>query len=292
MLSGIKMKDKISIVLPVYNEERAVLKTVKSIQAVMNKTHYNYEVIAVNDGSTDNSKKILESISGIKVINQPYNIGYGAALKRGIRNAQGTYILMLDADGTYPVEDIPNLLRHIKDYEMVVGARTKKVHVPFMRRPAKFFLTILARILTGKKIQDLNSGFRVFKKDVAMKFFNLFPSGFSFTTTITLAYLSNDYTTKFVPINYYKRKGKSKIVAAEIFNFLLLIIRTITYFNPLKIFLPMGLILFILAIFLFAYSVFYLNKVMDISVIVFTLAAIQICFFGILADLISRKEAK
>jgi len=132
LLNGIKkMNDLISVVVPVFNEERAVASTIKHLKEVMDKSGYDYEVIAVNDGSKDRSQEILNKINGIKVINHPYNLGYSASLKDGIKHAKGNYILITDADGTYPIKEIPNLLEHIDKYDMVVGERRKE-NVPLL----------------------------------------------------------------------------------------------------------------------------------------------------------------
>lgn len=281
----------ISIIIPIYNEENTVEATLRNIKKVMDTTKKKYEIIAINDGSTDNSLLTLKKLHFIKLINNPYNIGYGASIKTGIKASKYNWILIIDADGTYPVHEIPKLLHYTQNYDMVVGARTKKPYIPLMRRPAKKFLTLLANYLSGKRIPDLNSGFRVFKKTIAMEFFHLFPSGFSFTTTITLACLTNDYTVKFIPIEYYKRKGKSSIKPFKDFkNFVFLIIRLITYFKPMKMFSLISIILFIAAIFIFLYSFLILHKLMDISVIVLFVASLQIFLFGALAELSLKKK--
>lgn len=280
---------KISVVLPIYNEEKAVFSVVNTIRYVMDAMPYEYEIIAVNDGSKDRTKDILNQIPGINVINHPYNLGYGSSLKTGIKNSSGDYILMMDADGTYPAETIPALLEHIRDYDMVVGARTgKSVKIPAARKPAKYILTALAKVLTGKHIPDLNSGMRIFKKEIAMEFFHLFPSKFSFTTTITLACLTNDYTVKFVPINYHKRKGKSTVAPNDFVGFANLIIKIITFFNPLKIFTGISLFLFFLALVIFLYGYILTGRVMDITIIVILLASLQIFLFGIIAEILTK----
>lgn len=279
----------LTIILPVYNEEKAISSTIRRIKIVMNKIRVKYEIIAVDDGSKDNSGKILEKIKGISVIHHPYNLGYGASLKDGIKRARYNLILIADADGTYPIEDIPKLLKYSKRYDMVVGARAgKKVDDPMMRKPAKFFLRHLANFLTGRKIPDINSGFRIFKKDIALQFFHLFPSGFSFTTTITLACLTNDYTVKYIPINYFRRKGKSSINPVRDFiGFTTLIFKIMMYFNPLRMFLFPSILLFAFGFLILLYDVFIRSNITDLPIIVL-LAAFQIGFLGLLADLIVK----
>ncbi len=282
---------QLSIIIPAYNEETGIDNVISNIKKTMKSTEYKYEIIVVDDGSKDKTAMIAKK-NKTKLIQHPENRGYGAALKTGIKNSKNDLILMIDADGTYPVEQIPRLLKFTDEYDMVVGARTgKRVKVPLLRKPAKFFISKLANFLSGKKIPDLNSGLRVFKKEVALRFFNILPSKFSFTTTITLACLSNDYTVKFVSIDYHKRKGKSTIRPIhDTVGFMALIIKTVVYFNPLKVFIPMSIIFFLLAIFIFFYSIFALNRLADISVIITLVSAVQIAFFGLLADIISKKR--
>lgn len=280
---------KISVVIPVYNEEKAVGHVIEDIKRALDKTSLRYEVIIVNDGSTDGSRKILERTKKIRVINHPYNLGYGAALKTGIKHASGDFILIVDSDMSYPVDEIPSLLKHIDEYDMVVGAR-RKTYDNIFRRIAKFILIILARIVCGRNVPDLNSGMRVFNKEIALKFINIYPSGFSFTTTITFAFLINNYTIKYVPIDYNKRVGKSTIHPIKDFiNFATLIIRVMVYFRPFRVFFLVSMLLFLLGIFFFLYSFLILNKVMDITVIVILLSSVQVFLFGLIADLIVKK---
>ncbi len=278
---------QISIIIPIYNEEKSAASTIERVKKTIGKQ--SHEIIAVNDGSTDNTRKILSTISGIRIINHPYNIGYGAALKTGIKNAKGEIIAMLDADGTYPVESLPELISHCDEYDMVVGARSGK-NVPFMRKPAKWILGSLANTLTGRKIPDLNSGFRIFKKDIAMQFMHLYPAKFSFTTTITLAFLTNSYTVKFVPIEYYKREGKSTIKPLQDFlGFLTLIVRIVMYFEPLKFFLIPSMILLLLGIASGIYEYITIQNIAQLPVILL-LAGLQIGLLGLLADLMAKRR--
>ncbi len=285
------MKDiGLSVIIPVYNEEESIKNTLKDLKNVMKDSKIKYEILVVDDGSTDNTAKMVKG-DGINLIKHPQNMGYGAALKTGIRNAKGGLILITDADGTYPAKDIPKLIEYADKYDMVIGARTgKNVKIPLHRRPAKWLLSKLANFLSGTRIPDLNSGIRVFRKKDIENFFRIIPSGFSFTTTITLAYLVNNYSVGFVPIDYLKREGKSKIrPIRDSVNFFSLIIKTITYFNPLKIFIPISILIFIAALFIFLYSFFITGRLMDVTIIVLVVASIQIALFGLFADLIVKR---
>ena len=281
----------ISVIIPAHNEEKAIGTVLDELIEVF-KEEQTYEIIVVDDGSTDNTAKKVQEKGYVKLIQHPYNKGYGAAIKTGIKNAIHDLILIIDGDGSYPVKAIPELLKEADKYDMVVGARTgEEVKIQLYRKPAKWVLSKLANYLSGTKIPDLNSGMRIFKKEDAMKFFNILPSGFSFTTTLTLAYLSNDYTVKYVPIDYYERAGKSKIKPfRDGFNFIMLIVRTITYFNPLKIFLPISIVLFVFGSIILLYQAIVTRNVADLPVMLI-LAAFQIGFLGLLADLIVRKRS-
>jgi glycosyltransferase involved in cell wall biosynthesis len=220
----------------------------------------------------------------------PQNRGYGAALKAGITEARYEVIVIIDADGTYPCSAIPDLLDKAHDNDMVVGARIgKNVSIPLIRKPAKWFLNLLANYLSGKRIPDLNSGLRVLKKSLIKRYFHLLPSGFSFTTSITLAMLCNEHQVLYLPIDYYARVGKSKIRPIHAYYFLLLIIRTIVYFNPLKIFLPLGGIFFFAGVAKFIYDIIQWNLSESLLMgMLCMLAAGVIWSIGLLADLITK----
>jgi len=280
----------ISIVLPIYNEQDAVIETIEKIKVVMNKTKYPFEIIAVNDCSKDSTKEKLKTINNITGINSITNCGYGASIKKGIKESIGDKILIIDADSTYPVESIPSLLEHINTYDMVVGSRTgTNVHIPFLRRPAKWFLNNFASYLANSKIPDLNSGLRIFNKDIALRFWNLFPERFSFTSTITMACLTNGYTVKYVPIDYAKRSGKSSISPIKDFiRFTSLLLRLTLYFRPLKVFVPCSLLMFIVGL-TKGYIDFSRNGQVGSIAVTLTIAAIQIGFLGLIAEMINKK---
>ena len=243
----LSQNDKISLIIPVYNEEEAVKETLDKAKQVMASLELPFEIIVVNDASKDKSREILSKEEGIKLINNPYNLGYGASLKKGIRESSGNWIIITDADGTYPIAEIPKFVELAGDYDMVVGARSEDQD-HFGRRPAKWVLKKIAGFLAGRKIPDLNSGMRIFRKSIALEFYHLFPSRFSFTSTITLACLANDYTVKFLPIPYYKRKGSSDIRPRHFFDFITLIIKLFVYFKPLKMLSPFALVSLVLGV--------------------------------------------
>ncbi|HPG31586.1 MAG TPA: glycosyltransferase family 2 protein, partial [bacterium] len=239
----------------------------------------------------DNTRKILENIKNIKIINHPYNKGYGAALKTGIKNSAYDYICIIDADNTYPITAIPEMHKYIGEYDMVVGARIGlNVDIPFAKKHAKIFITKLANYLVGSKIPDLNSGLRIFKKEAALYNMNILPSGFSFTTTITCAMLSADYFVKFFPIDYFQRTGDSKIRPFHAFEFFLLVIRLMVYFKPLKVFLPASAFCFIIGILRTVYTIIRDNwKITELSLILL-ISALMIFLIGLLADMFVKSR--
>ena len=224
------------------------------------------------------------------MIQHERNKGYGSSLKTGIQQSSGKWICITDADGTYPVKRFADFIKLIPKYDMVVRERKGKyVKIPFFRKPAKWFLSKLANYLSGVEIPDLNSGMRIFRMDIAIRFFSLFPDGFSFTTTLTIAAHTNDYSVKYVPIDYYKRKGKSTIHPIKDFtNFVYLIIRMVLYFKPMNVFIPLSAILFLIG-FLKAIRDFILLNHFGSGVVMVMLTAVQIFILGLLADLITRR---
>ncbi len=281
------MKD-ITIIVPTYNEEDSVGQVLDDLKRVMKVNGIEGEIIVVDDGSRDGTVEEVKRRE-VRLIRHEENRGYGASLKTGIKEAGGDTILITDADGTYPCDSILQLLKFGDGYDMVVGERRGR-EIPLLRRPAKWLLNRLASYLVERRIPDLNSGFRLLRKGVVMRFFEILPERFSFTATITLAMVSYGYRVKYVPIKYLKRTGRSKIrPLQDTGNFLLLIIRTVIYFNPLKVFLPLSLLLFLFGIFILLYSAFKMGKVMDITSIVVILSSLHIAIFGFIADLIVKR---
>jgi glycosyltransferase involved in cell wall biosynthesis len=280
----------ISIVIPAFNEEGAISSGIREIREVMEPQDYEYEIIVVDDGSEDRTAELARA-EGITVLAMPENRGYGASLKTGIRRSRFDIIVITDADGTYPAHYIPDLVAQLGEYDMVVGARTgENVAVPMVRRPAKWLLRVLAGYLAGRHIPDLNSGLRVMKKDLVRRFAHLLPSGFSFTTTITLAALCSSSLVRYSPIDYHARIGKSKIRPGHAFDFTLLIVRTIVYFNPLKVFLPLGAVFFLGGSAKFVYDV-YIGNFSETALLGFIGAAI-LWAVGLLSDQISKLALK
>ncbi|HSG49578.1 MAG TPA: glycosyltransferase family 2 protein [Longimicrobiales bacterium] len=277
----------VTVVVPAYNEERGIAPTLREIRSVMEEMDRPWEILVVDDGSTDATAAVAAG-EGARVVRVSENRGYGAALKRGFAGATYDLGVIIDADGTYPATAIPALLEHAGDYDMVVGARTgEDVNVPAARRPAKWFLGKLASYLAGRPIPDLNSGLRVIRRDLVERYEHVLPSGFSFTTTITLAALCNEGLVHYHPIDYRVRVGESKIRPGHAFDFLMLILRTVVYFNPLKVFLPAGAVLFLIGFGKFLWDLFLVGDFSDTVVMGF-LGAVLVWSVGLLSDQIAR----
>lgn len=280
----------LSMVIPAYNEREGIVRVLEGLKDTLNDLDVPREFIVVDDGSTDGTSEVLSTINSIQVIRHKWNKGYGAAIKTGMKVARYEWIGISDADGTYPNEKIPELLLAMGENDMVVGARVgKSVSIPWVRRPAKWILTQLANYLAQQKIPDLNSGLRIFKKQAAECFLKILPDRFSFTTTITLAMLCNNHKVLFVPIDYHPRTGKSKIRPFhDTMNFLQMIVRTILYFDPLRIFLPVGTGLLLISTILFVLRLIK-GGGYGVTIPMFLLAGIQVLAIGMLADLIDRR---
>ncbi len=282
--------EKISLVIPAFNEEKGIAEVLDDISSTLENSPYDYEIIVVDDGSTDKTSEIIQSRKQIRLIEHEENLGYGAALKSGIKKASGDIIVITDADGTYPSSPIPGLIAELEEHDMTVGSRTgKNVKIPLIRRPAKYMINIFANFLIERKIPDLNSGLRAFRKNTVRRLFHYLPSGFSFTTTITLLFLSNDFSVKYIPIDYHHRKGKSKIKPIrDTLNFIFLIIRMILYFNPLKVFIPTSMFLMFLSIGQLVYDIFIVKNIGDTVVLLWS-SSIIVGAIGMLADMIAKR---
>jgi len=283
----------VTVVIPAYNEQQGIGPVLEQLCQVMPEGSLPYEIIVVDDGSQDSTAEVARQHPVVTVLEHKGNRGYGAALKTGIRHAHYDLICITDADGTYPNERIPDLVECILDdgYDMIVGARTgENVAIPLIRRPAKWVLGQLANFVAGEPIPDLNSGLRVFRRDVALQLFNMLPDGFSFTTTITLAMVTNGYLVDYVPINYHARVGRSKIrPIRDTLNFVQLVLRMALYFSPLKVFIPFSGFLIVLALAWALFSRFVLGQLADVSTLVIVMTGIQVVVIGMLAELINQR---
>lgn len=262
--------DGVSVILPAYQEELGVGQQIDQVIRILHEMGIPHEIILVDDGSSDRTADIAFE-KGIRVLRSCVNQGYGASLKKGILKARFERIVVMDADGTYGAKYIPDLLKFLDTADMVVGARIgEDVHIPSIRKPAKKFLTWLGERISGQKILDLNSGLRSFRRAYVRQYFHILPDGFSFTTTITLGFLSDNYRIVYLPIDYHQRIGRSKIVPRNFFDFIILVLRIAIYFEPLRVFLPLSFscgVLGILKVFFDVIAMLRKHEILDWSII-------------------------
>lgn len=273
---------EVSVIIPAYNEEKAISNVINSLK----KLPEDYEIIVIDDGSSDKTYEIAQS-TGVKVIKHLHNKGYGAALKTGIRNARANIVVFFDADGQHNHEDVQRIASGIQEYDMVVGARDEESYQSYLRMPGKKMLTAVANYLAETKIPDLNSGFRAIRKNVVKKFMHILPNTFSFTTTITLALFKSGYEIHYVPISTHKRVGTSTVKARDGFRMLILILRMVMLFDPLKVFLPPSLFLLATGSIFVLYTL-VTEYVIWKSGVLLIFSGITIFFFGLLADQVSN----
>jgi polyisoprenyl-phosphate glycosyltransferase len=283
---------QVSVVLPCYNERDHVEQEIKRIRTALEEAGMTYELICVDDGSTDGTREVLKGIGGIRTILLPRNQGSGTARRIGTQQARGQVVVWTDADMTYPNEIIPSLVAQIDDtYDQVVGARkTEAGTYKLFRVPAKWAIRKLASYLTNTYIPDLNSGLRAFRRSVAEPYLRLLPPGFSCVTTITLAFLSNGHPVKYVPIDYFKRAGRSKFhPLKDAYNYIIQVLRMVMYFNPLRVLMPVALTL-LAATFIKA-GVDLVRHDLHVagSTVLVGLAAFNIMAIALLADLVVRR---
>jgi glycosyltransferase involved in cell wall biosynthesis len=289
----------VTIVLPCYNEEGHVIAEIERISAAMEASGYEYELMCVNDASTDDTlAKLYEAaprFPKMEVVNFHRNSGSGTVRRIGTQRARGEIVVWTDADMTYPNERIPELVQILeKDptIDQVVGARTSEQGTyKLLRVPAKWFIRKFAERLTGAKIPDLNSGLRAFRREVSLPYLRLLPAGFSCVTTITVSFLANNHEMYFLPIDYYKRAGKSKFkFGKDAYRYILQVLRMTMYFNPLKVLMPLALTLLGIGIVKAIYDVaVHPVKIATDTVLIFV-TGLLIASLALLADLIVRSR--
>ena len=276
-----------SVVIPAMNEADSVGQVVRQIAATMDGTGQPYEIIVVDDGSTDETAQCARE-AGATVLQHPQNQGYGAGLKSGIARAQFDRIIITDADGTYPINRIPDLMAEADRYDMVVGARQgKHYRESLFKEPARLMFGSVASWVTGTPIPDVNSGLRVFRTSLARQYFHVISQGFSFTTTITLAALSNGYFVKYLPIEYHERVGKSKVkLLRDIPRTAQILLQAVVYYNPIKLFLAFALGSAGLALLFWLAFLLTRSTAIGVTAGLFTVSVVHFVAVGLLADLI------
>ena len=272
----------VSIVIPAYNEYESIADVVSVLRSAASWR----EIIVVDDGSTDGTGA-RAAAAGATVVTLPYNMGNGASVKNGIRRATGDFILIVDADGQHPPEEALRIVARLGDYDLVIGARSAETQATHARRAGNDALNRLASYLTGREIPDLTSGFRGARASALREFLHLLPNGFSTPTTTTMAFMKAGYSVAFEPIHARQRTGQSKIrLARDGTRFLIIIFKIVTLFSPLRLFLPISVVSFLLGI---AYGVW--NVVMHARIpngsVLLILFAVVVFLVGLVSEQIS-----
>ena len=271
-----------SIVIPAFNEAASIGAVVRDLAAA---TPW-LEILVVDDGSTDETGA-LASAAGARVIRHPYNKGNGAAVKSGIRQASGLFVLIADADGQHRPADAVRLVSHLDEYDLVVGARSGQTQASLARRLGNGVLNALATYLTEQPIPDLTSGFRAARRDCLLAFLHLLPNGFSTPTTTTLAFMRAGYSVRFEPIEAAQRVGVSKIrLGADGFNFFLILLKVITIFSPMRVFAPLSAGAFLLGAGYGVWTIVTQAHVTNSSVLLI-LASVVILLVGLVSEQIA-----
>ncbi len=281
----------VTVVLPVFNEAGHVLAEIDRIRAALEASDYSFEVIVVDDGSTDGSTDVLAGVEGIRLIRFGENRGSGSARRAGTAAAQGRVTVWTDADMTYPNERIPELVKLLDDgLDQVVGARTSEQGtMPAFRVPAKWAIRRLAQYLVEKPIPDLNSGLRAFRTSVARQYLHQLPAGFSCVTTITMAFLANGYSVAYVDIDYAQRAGVSKFHwRRDTQRYVIQVIRMVLSYHPLRVFLPIALVLGVVGGVKLGVDLVRYDFRPALNTMLLLFAAFQVLMTGLLADLIVR----
>ncbi|MDA8369716.1 MAG: glycosyltransferase family 2 protein [Nocardiopsaceae bacterium] len=290
---------RVTIVLPCYNEQDHVIKEVERICAAMDASGYGYELLAVDDASTDDTLLRLREAEPLfprlRVLAFPHNGGAGTVRRIGTQQARGEFVVWTDADMTYPNEQIPELVAMLDQdpgSAQIVGARTQEAGThKFLRVPAKWLIRKLAERLTNTRIPDLNSGLRVFRREVALPYLRLLPPGFSCVTTITLAFLSNQHPVRYVPIDYAKRAGSSKFhFVRDAYRYILQVLRMVMYFNPIKVLMPLALWLIGIGAAKFVFDMVRQPLYVPNNTIMLLMTGLIIASMALLADLIVRSR--
>ncbi len=274
---------EVTVVIPAYNEAAVIGRTVAEIRAL----HPDFEVLVVDDGSSDDTAQVAAQ-AGARIYRHPYNIGNGAAVKNGIRQARGEYVVLMDGDGQHQPGDIARLLAWRKQYDLVVGARRAGSQASMARGLANRIYNWLARYVTRFPIEDLTSGFRVFRRATVMHFLYLFPNTFSYPTTSTLAYLRSGLTLRYVPIDAPRRVGKSKIrIVQDGIRFLLLILRIATLYSPLRVFLPVSALFFATGVSYYLYTFVEYGRFTNMSALLLS-TSVMIFLLGLVSEQITQ----
>jgi polyisoprenyl-phosphate glycosyltransferase len=286
----------VTVVLPAFNEAAHITAEVDRISAALKESRYTFEILVVDDGSTDGTGQAVDGLPFVRLIRFPVNRGSGTARRIGTAEAHGRWVVWTDADMTYPNERIPELVDILETgrAHQVVGARVSEAGtMKALRVPAKWAIRRLAEFLTSSEIPDLNSGLRAFSKEHALPHLGLLPSGFSCVTTITLAFLSTGLVVEYVPIDYTERAGRSHFhPIKDAYRYILQVLRMVTFFEPLRVFAPLSLTLLALGTVKFAYDIIDKGFRIPVNTLLLLVTGLILFSLGLLADLIVRTSRR
>lgn len=290
--SGLRMTDPeidVSVVLPAYNEVEIIGPVLRRLVEHLGRMPQTYEVLVVSDGSTDGTVEAARAVDPcVRVIEHPYNLGNGAAVKTGIRNARGAVVVIMDADGQHDPADLPRLLAECDRYDMVVGARGRASQAGWHRSLANGLYNRVASYVSGQRVEDLTSGFRALRRQVARQYLGLLPNGFSSPTTLTLCFMRGGFSVRYVPIAAARRRGKSKIrLLTDGTKFLLVIMKICMLFSPLRIFLPVSLYLFLMGVGYYGYTFVTEHRFTNMSMLLFT-TSVVVFMMGLVAEQVAQ----
>lgn len=274
----------LTIIIPAFNEGKTIQHVIKEIRSL--NAPFLTEIILVDDGSVDDTARLAEQ-SGVRVVRHARNKGYGAALKTGIRLAQTEYVLTMDADNQHDADDILRVWNIRDNNDMVVGQRSKLIHSPLWRMPGKWLLGMMANYIAQQTIPDLNSGFRLVRREVALKYLHLCPPGFSISTTLTITLHSRGYDVSYFPIRVNKRVGSSTVSISTGFETIILILRIATMFQPLRIFIPLSFIIGAFGV-IWGLPIAFAGRGVSVGAMLALVTAILLFVLGLLSDQISQ----
>ena len=282
-----------SIVIPAYNEGGSIGSVLSQLKDELDAMGRRYEILVVSDGSTDETADEVVAVGEpVRLAEHPYNMGNGAAIKTGIRQARGEILICMDADGQHSPADIALFLTECERFDMVVGARSRASQAGWHRSVANKLYNAFASYVTGRQIKDLTSGYRAMRRSVALHFVGLLPNGFSYPTTITLCMLRAGFSVAYIPIEAAKRVGKSKIrILSDGPKFLLVIMKICMLFAPLKIFLPVSVYLFLMGIGYYGYTFVTHHRFTNMSMLLFT-TSVMVFMMGLIAEQVALMRSE
>jgi len=283
------MSIDVSVCIPVYNEAAGLRMTLEEVHAEMRKLPYSYEIILIDDGSTDDCFEQVKDLE-FRLLRHKYNLGGGVARVTGLHYAKGDIIIQTDADGSYPTYKFGPILEKMKDFDLIIGARIKESAVDYtdLRRLMKWILRVWASICAQRRIPDLNSGMRAYRRSLALRYSYLYPSGHSIMSTMTLAFITQNLRVHFEPIEYRVRQGKSSFhPIKDTYNYALTIVRTVMFFDPLRIMMPIVILMFVLSAGFFIRDVFLYANIGDVTTVLAVLSMI-ILSLALITDQFSR----